>query len=102
MTISTSVLAEQLRSALQAQLPKGCICSTFTGYKRLDVVVFLTEREHVFYITLDGVDQFEFAQLAAHDTHHTGKCKYDGVILLKERMNFVHIINDVIGGLYAY
>ena len=37
-----------------------------------------------------------------YDTHRTAKCKYDGITLLKEHMNFVHIINDVIGGLYAY
>ena len=31
----------------------------------------------------------------------TAKCKYDEITLLKERMNFVHVINNVIGGLYA-
>ena len=36
-----------------------------------------------------------------YDTHHTVKCKYDEITLLKERMNFVHVINNVIGGLYA-
>ena len=37
-----------------------------------------------------------------YDTHRTAKCKYDGITLLKERMNFVHTINDVIGEIYAY
>ena len=36
-----------------------------------------------------------------YDTHRTAKCKYDEITLLKERMNFVHVINNVIGGLYA-
>ena len=36
-----------------------------------------------------------------YDTYRTAKCKYDGITLLKERMNFVHVINNVIGGLYA-
>ena len=34
-------------------------------------------------------------------THRTAKCKYDEITLLKERINFVHVINDVIGELYA-
>ena len=37
-----------------------------------------------------------------YDTPRTVKCKYDEITLLKEHMNCVHIINDVIGGLYAY
>lgn len=37
-----------------------------------------------------------------YDNPRTAKCKYNEVTLLKERMNFVHAINNVIGGLYAY
>ena len=37
-----------------------------------------------------------------YDTPRTAKCKYNEVTLLKKRIDFVHIINNVIGGLYAY